>query len=667
MADLDKGMIPTAKSIQGYLTLKESQMFYIPSFQRAYSWGRLQCEKLLEDLLDYFENKREGNDAYFFGNVITVEEKNNNSLSNESSSTKIQLIDGQQRTTTFLLLLKALHFLLNDFKQIENDLNSSSVRKVDKWLEKILMILYKIDSNSITNYELKNFTRCFDADSELADEFLILKSESMNELDCATKDWNNILRCSKYNDFVPEEIPNKRKDNKYTGFYKNISFFYNSLKTEIKKSNRTSVEQIEFLSLFIQTLLEECKLIQIASVNINQAVAVFNSLNATGLPLSDADVICSLAYSHCDESSKNLFHDKWHELISNIEEGLNGYFSLNTVLQQFMYYQRFKKQGKTDITTPGLRYYYTNDNKTCIENPIEFCANLNVIANMWQELIGNYPLIRLALKINNNSHLFLATFFYHIIINRVSNDSNGLVDFDYASIIKPISELFLRLFTLLELVDFSYSSSEFKVFLYEMGDEFVKLDEQLSFDEIEKKFNANIFSIIQKSIKNLKSKLYEYRGDKLIYLNEYLYCEEYGKDFYFDIDPNRINIEHILPQSMHNILEPMRNLSEEEYDDYIEKLGNKILLERNINNNVSDDNFKVKKASSINSKPRGRRSKELGYKDSCYNIASDLCGYSRDVWVSEDIDRATKKSVERIYRFIVNPLDDSQKSLLVTE
>ena len=121
MADLDKGMIPTAKSIQAYLTLKESQMFYIPSFQRAYSWGRLQCEKLLEDLLDYFENKREGNDAYFFGNVITVEEKNNNSLSNESSSTKIQLIDGQQRTTTFLLLLKALHFLLNDFKQIEND------------------------------------------------------------------------------------------------------------------------------------------------------------------------------------------------------------------------------------------------------------------------------------------------------------------------------------------------------------------------------------------------------------------------------------------------------------------------------------------------------------------------------------------------------------------
>ena len=152
------------------------------------------------------------------------------------------------------------------------------------------------------------------------------------------------------------------------------------------------------------------------------------------------------------------------------------------------------------------------------------------------------------------------------------------MDFDYASIIKPISELFLRLFTLLELVDFSYSSSEFKVFLYEMGDEFVKLDEQLSFDEIEKKFNANIFSIIQKSIKNLKLKLYEYRGDKLIYLNEYLYCEEYGKDFYFDIDPNRINIEHILPQSMHNILEPMRNLSEEEYDDYIEKLGNKILL-----------------------------------------------------------------------------------------
>ena len=75
MADLDKGMIPTAKSIQGYLTLKESQMFYIPSFQRAYSWGRLQCEKLLEDLLDYFENKREGNDAYFLAMLSQLRKK----------------------------------------------------------------------------------------------------------------------------------------------------------------------------------------------------------------------------------------------------------------------------------------------------------------------------------------------------------------------------------------------------------------------------------------------------------------------------------------------------------------------------------------------------------------------------------------------------------------
>ena len=660
MSDSDKGMVPTAKSLEVYLGLKDSQMFCVPSFQRAYTWGVPQCEKLLDDLFSYHNNNQnESNDPYFFGNVITVDVKS------EKNQTMVQLIDGQQRTTTFLVLLKALHFLLNDYKQIEDDLNKVSVRMVDKWLEKILCILYKIDTYSIANYELKNFTDFFEKKGEIDfNRYLILSSESMNELDYAITDWNNLIKCSKFTDFNPQSIPNKRKDNKYTNFYKNIRYFYNNIKDRLHNFDKnSSVKQIEYLTFFIQTLLEKCKLIQIASDNINQAVAVFNSLNATGLPLSDADVICSSAYSNCDDSSaKKNFQDKWHELISNVENKLTGYFSLNDILQQFMYYQRFKEDRKTDVRTPGLRYYYMTEKRTYVENPIEFCNNLNLVTNIWINLVSNYPIIRLVLNINNNIHFFLSTYFYHLIINekkKVRNIDSNTYNFDYYSDIEQISELFLRLFTVLELVDYSYSSKKFKVFLFEMGDKFVKLNDEVSFEEIKQDFNNNIFDIIKESIKDLKTELLEYRGDKLVYLNEYLYCKEYNKGFYFDIDPNRINIEHILPQSMHNVLDPVRNLSEEEYDDLIEKIGNKILLERNINNNVSDDNFKIKKTSSIKGK--------LGYKDSCYAIASDLCDYQRDgkdIWVSEDIDNATENAVNRIVNFLIEPLDESKKNQL---
>ena len=663
MSNIEESMIPQSKSIGDYLTIKKNQMFLIPSFQRAYSWGLEQCEKLLEDLFDYHENIDHEDASYFFGNLITVEDKDTKS---------IQIIDGQQRTTTFLLLLKALHFLLNDFKRNENNLESNCTDRIDRWLKEILMKLYKIDSDSISDYKITDFTNCFSQNHLLKDENLILKSESMNEMDYAIDDWNKILKSSRLAEVNPYQYPYKRKDNRYTNFFKNLKFFYNSIKRKLEADNKNSFEQVKYLSQFIKTLLEDCKVIQIASRNIDQAVAVFNSLNATGLPLSDADVICSSAYAKCnDDQTKKIFQDGWYRIIDTVERNLSSYFSVTTILQQFMYYQRFCKSANdgtsTDITTPGLRKYYTNDNKDFVDNPIPFCRNLNTMVHLWEELLS-YPIVRLALKTNNNIHLFLATFFYHFVSQRnlKSDDpeANVSVKLDYELVVKPIVELFLRLFALLELVDISYSSSRFKVFLYQMGDEFAKLKNDCSLDGITQKFNNQISSIIVDFIGDLKKELRDYRNDRLVMLNEYLFTKYNKIDFYLDDDPSKINIEHIMPQSGNNVPNYMSSLSIDEYNDYLEKLGNKILLERKININLSDDPFKIKKISEINSESKGRKHVDQGYINSKYAIARALCSYKSNTWNASDIDEATEKSVDRIFRFIVEPLTDEQKSKL---
>ena len=84
----------------------------------------------------------------------------------------------------------------------------------------------------------------------------------------------------------------------------------------------------------------------------------------------------------------------------------------------------------------------------------------------------------------------------------------------------------------------------------------------------------------------------------------------------------------------------------EEFNSIVNKLGNKILLEEDINKSIGNEWFKTKKQNSIHTKS--------GYKDSKYAIAVALTTYSKDTWTKEDIDTATNKAVERIVKFIFN-------------
>ena len=84
--------------------------------------------------------------------------------------------------------------------------------------------------------------------------------------------------------------------------------------------------------------------------------------------------------------------------------------------------------------------------------------------------------------------------------------------------------------------------------------------------------------------------------------------------------------------------------TQEEFDQIVNKLGNKILLEEDINKSIGNEWFKTKKQSSITDKS--------GYKDSRYNIALSLVDYPSDLWTQDDITSATEKVADRIVNFI---------------
>lgn len=602
-----KDIEPKLKLISDYLKINKKETFVIPEYQRGYSWDIVQCDKLWQDVEDFIDLGLD--DPYFFGTIIV-------DCSEADKSDSFNLIDGQQRSTTFLLLLKALQLRLgNVIANFKKDKDSERLLKVlESNRDKTLKILFKADEEKV--YEI------LDNWSEVKN-IRILENKSINEL--YKNELQTIISSETFEEAEKQVYKNsrKQKDNKYTNHFRNFKFFYEKLGLYSETKLKT----------FAQTFLEKCQVIEIRSWQIEQAITMFNSLNSTGMPLSDANIISAQMYSNAG-NQKYEFNKLW-ETITRLSTELSshGIIDIDAVLQQFMYISRslskeYIKNGYPDVTTPGLRNYYTIINKDILKDPLVLCSNLSRITQIW-DLIREYPLVKLLLKFNENIKLYLISYLYRYNLEDITKEK-----------VFDVGECLLRLFTLLELVDAGYSSTNFKTFLF--GENIKFVDKNVSCDEIKKDFDLHIEKNWNEE--DINQRVYGYEKNPLVFLNEYLYAKEKKIDFDFS---ETVNIEHIMPASGHNIdvIRVDAGIeSQEEFTQIVNKLGNKILLEENINKSIGNEWFKTKKQRSITDK--------AGYKDSRYNIAKSLIDYKTDVWTQNDINKATEKIANRIVKFI---------------
>ncbi len=86
--------------------LKDELYYQIPIYQRPYQWTEENCEKLLDDLFEDYEEDRESD--YFCGSLVLVKSDPN------SKTETYDVVDGQQRLSTFILLAKVLATLYSE-------------------------------------------------------------------------------------------------------------------------------------------------------------------------------------------------------------------------------------------------------------------------------------------------------------------------------------------------------------------------------------------------------------------------------------------------------------------------------------------------------------------------------------------------------------------------
>lgn len=240
--------------------------FIIPVYQRNYEWSKIHTEQLLDDIkatMFKVRNYRISNNddlanryAYFIGSIVTYSE----------TSQKLLLIDGQQRTTTICLIFMVLRDLLLEGRVHSTDVN----------LQK------KISNRLIDQYD-----------------------ESENRL--KLKPINNDLSAYQNLVFGDEKNPSYKE----TNVYKNYHTIKNYLIKLFEKAEFTIDNFWEALSKleFVWIELRE---------GSDNPQKIFESLNATGAKLEEADLIRNYVLMNVSiDKQEEYYKQYWKKIEDN--------------------------------------------------------------------------------------------------------------------------------------------------------------------------------------------------------------------------------------------------------------------------------------------------------------------------------------------------------------
>lgn len=102
--------------------LKQPKQFLIPIYQRTYSWRHEQCLRLWNDIIEAGTNEQIP--GHFIGSIVYIE----SGIYQISKLRQLLVIDGQQRLTTLLLLFHALARAIDDGRATGLDITSKKIR-----------------------------------------------------------------------------------------------------------------------------------------------------------------------------------------------------------------------------------------------------------------------------------------------------------------------------------------------------------------------------------------------------------------------------------------------------------------------------------------------------------------------------------------------------------
>ena len=183
-------------------------------------------------------------------------------------------------------------------------------------------------------------------------------------------------------------------------------------------------------------ILCNCILLPIEAESQDTALRIFSTLNDRGKPLSDSDIFKAHLYkAAAKRNAKDSFITQWKDLENICEKIFQPKTGVPTdeIFTRYMYYERAKKGSKDYSTVEALRKFYEADGyRLLTDNYEQTFGNLLSLANFWRNVHNRNEKIfsrRILKKLFVLSHAPNGMWTYITSVYFMHNrDNNGLLD-----------------------------------------------------------------------------------------------------------------------------------------------------------------------------------------------------------------------------------------------
>lgn len=241
------------------------KQFSVPIFQRRYSWEKKHCERLWNDILRLGQNSE--NPSHFLGSIVYIEPK----VSNASGIRELHVIDGQQRLTTLTLLLAALSRVINGQ---ESDIGITADELSDYYL------------NNRKTDELKYKLLLTEHDKDTLIQLLNGSSGGWFKQEDGI---NGQIQLVEDKDLPP---------NYSLQLLENYRFFETRLKGNDLETVYRGIQKLRIVDIALDR-------------NHDNPQLIFESLNSTGLTLSQADLIRNYVLMGQESKFQNILYKEY--------------------------------------------------------------------------------------------------------------------------------------------------------------------------------------------------------------------------------------------------------------------------------------------------------------------------------------------------------------------
>lgn len=296
--------------------LEGVKQYVVPLFQRSYSWKKKRWQTLWDDLLEIYDE--DDNREHFIGAIVTMPIE----MSPEGVN-KFLLIDGQQRLTTFFLILAAMR--------------DTAVNK-DNILPEQIEDLYLINK-----WETG------------VNRFKLFPSQTDREI---------------FSQIIERKTPSDVKNSVFTAY----NFFKRKLNGKALNGKSLDLNRIH------KILMQQFVIVSIVLNEDENPYLIFESLNAKGEPLTQADLVRNYILMRIKDADDQevAYRDFWLPMQANLRNEQTNfiwrYLNKNgTFVRQNAIYEAIKKRlAKKDsgeVIDSLIVMHTYSEYYTCLINP----------------------------------------------------------------------------------------------------------------------------------------------------------------------------------------------------------------------------------------------------------------------------------------------------------